>query len=117
MTGYRADGLLKPCGTPAAYRRHLRRGELPCTACRGADGRRKGSGRGAGALPAADDGPARNGLPIVPYAYQARTYPWAQRALASAEAAYGTPDDAPDWDEAPLLDALLATGYARRAVA
>lgn len=25
---------LKPCGTPAAYRRHLRHGEEPCSACR-----------------------------------------------------------------------------------
>jgi len=24
---------LKPCGTPAAYRRHLRNGEEPCAAC------------------------------------------------------------------------------------
>jgi hypothetical protein len=99
MTGHRADGLLKPCGTPAAYRRHYRRGELPCPACRGADARRKPGSRGAGAVPA-DDGPARNGLPIVPYAYRARTYPWAQRALAAAEAAHGAPeteDDRPLW--------------------
>jgi hypothetical protein len=27
---------LKPCGTEAAYRRHLRRGEQPCEACRAA---------------------------------------------------------------------------------
>lgn len=27
---------LKPCGTPAAYRRHLRNGEDPCDACRAA---------------------------------------------------------------------------------
>lgn len=25
---------LKPCGTDAAYQRHLRHGEQPCTACR-----------------------------------------------------------------------------------
>ncbi|WP_395109829.1 hypothetical protein [Actinomadura sp. SCN-SB] len=25
---------LKPCGTTAAYQRHLRRGETPCDACR-----------------------------------------------------------------------------------
>lgn len=30
--GYRwAD--VRPCGTPAAYRRHLRHGERPCAAC------------------------------------------------------------------------------------
>lgn len=28
---------LKPCGTPAAYRRHLRYGEKPCDACREAE--------------------------------------------------------------------------------
>ncbi len=28
---------LKPCGTHAAYRRHLRRGETPCDACRQAN--------------------------------------------------------------------------------
>lgn len=114
MTGQRADGLLKPCGTPAAYRRHQRRGELPCASCRAeaARHRRPGS-RGAGALPAADDGPARNGLPIVPYAWRARSYPWAQRALAAAIARYGNPDDVPDYDEIALLDDLLATGYAR----
>lgn len=28
---------LKPCGTPAAYRRHLRHGEYPCEACREAE--------------------------------------------------------------------------------
>ena len=26
-----------PCGTPAAYRRHFRRGENPCAACKDAD--------------------------------------------------------------------------------
>lgn len=26
----------RECGTPAAYRRHLRRGETPCGACRAA---------------------------------------------------------------------------------
>lgn len=27
---------LKPCATPAAYRRHLRHGETPCKACKAA---------------------------------------------------------------------------------
>ncbi|MFE1189968.1 WhiB family transcriptional regulator [[Kitasatospora] papulosa] len=31
----------RPCGTPAAYRRHLRAGERPCTACKGAESRRR----------------------------------------------------------------------------
>lgn len=29
-----------PCGTPAAYRRHLRRGEKPCRGCTNAEARR-----------------------------------------------------------------------------
>lgn len=38
--GYRwAD--VKPCGTPAAARRHLRRGEPPCESCRQAEARRQ----------------------------------------------------------------------------
>jgi len=28
---------LQPCGTPAAYQRHVRRGEQPCDACREAN--------------------------------------------------------------------------------
>lgn len=28
---------LEPCGTQAAYRRHLKAGEPPCAACRGAE--------------------------------------------------------------------------------
>ena len=92
MTGHWRDATLKPCGTPPAHRRHYRRGELPCVSCRAADARRKPGSRGAGAQPAADDGPARNGLPVVPYAYKARTYPWAQRALAAAIARHGTPE-------------------------
>ena len=31
---------LKPCGTPAAYRRHYRRGEVPCRVCVAAERRR-----------------------------------------------------------------------------
>lgn len=31
---------LKPCGTPAAYRRHLRHDEEPCEACRAAESAR-----------------------------------------------------------------------------
>lgn len=32
---------LKPCGTPAAARRHLRNGEEPCESCRDAENRRR----------------------------------------------------------------------------
>jgi len=41
------DRELKPCGTSAAYRRHLRHGETPCDACReveNARGRLPGNG-------------------------------------------------------------------------
>jgi hypothetical protein len=31
----------QPCGTPAAYRRHLRHGERPCLSCRQAESRRQ----------------------------------------------------------------------------
>lgn len=34
---------LKPCGTTAAYRRHLRAGEAPCDACRAANAAAKKS--------------------------------------------------------------------------
>lgn len=36
---------LKPCGTEAAYRRHLRHDETPCTACRKAHRDRVGTDR------------------------------------------------------------------------
>ncbi|MET9779383.1 WhiB family transcriptional regulator [Streptomyces sp. NPDC006367] len=32
---------LKPCGTPAAYRRHLRAGQQPCPPCKSAEYRRR----------------------------------------------------------------------------
>lgn len=35
---------LKPCGTPAAYRRHLRHGQEPCDACREAENARNRKG-------------------------------------------------------------------------
>jgi hypothetical protein len=34
------ERTLKPCGTPAAYRRHLRHGEKPCDECREAENSR-----------------------------------------------------------------------------
>lgn len=36
---------LKPCGTEAAYQRHLRHREAPCAACRNAHRQRVGQGR------------------------------------------------------------------------
>ncbi|MER0477314.1 WhiB family transcriptional regulator [Streptomyces sp. Edi2] len=38
--GWRGRGhkiALKPCGTPAAYRRHLRAGQKPCRPCKSAE--------------------------------------------------------------------------------
>jgi hypothetical protein len=40
---------LRPCGTPAAYARHLNRGEKPCADCRAANAATK-SGSGDAAL-------------------------------------------------------------------
>ena len=49
---------LSPCGTPAAYRRHLREGSDPCAACRRAKADEK-AGRGDPiAVTAAGSGPA-----------------------------------------------------------
>ncbi|MFF4933219.1 WhiB family transcriptional regulator [Streptomyces griseofuscus] len=31
----------RPCGTPAAYRRHIRAKEKPCTSCKAAESRRR----------------------------------------------------------------------------
>lgn len=92
-----SEGKLQPCGTAAAARRHWRRGEKPCDECLQAARREKADKMGH------DPGgqsisrrALRNGLPITPgYSYQARTYPWAQRVLAAAEAVYGTPEDTP----------------------
>jgi hypothetical protein len=38
VKGQRWGGdIVKPCGTPAAYRRHQRHGEKPCERCRRAE--------------------------------------------------------------------------------
>lgn len=36
-TGHPGRPITKPCGTPAAYKRHIRNGEKPCDACRAAN--------------------------------------------------------------------------------
>ena len=46
-----------PCGTPAAYRRHLRSGEDPCPACRAAHTAEAAQGRRKGGKPTKE--PAR----------------------------------------------------------
>jgi hypothetical protein len=38
---------VKPCGTPAAYMRHRRRGEYPCQECRNAWAEQERAKRGA----------------------------------------------------------------------
>jgi hypothetical protein len=86
-----AADLLQPCGTLAAARRHYRHGEKPCPACLAANARAKAGGSGQALTATPDYGGRRNGLPLVPYRYQARRYPWAQRVLATAEARFGTP--------------------------
>ena len=44
----------------------------------------------------------RNGLPIVPYEWRTRVYPWAVAAIAAAEARYGPPRPACGTCHAPL---------------
>jgi hypothetical protein len=114
VSGRRADDLLKPCGTDAAYKRHLRRGEQPCRECKAAAARRRRGG-GAALARTPDYRAPRNGLPVRPYVYGAPRQAWARRALVMAEAEHGTPDSTPDYDAVPLLDDMLARGYARRA--
>ena len=70
----------QPCGTPAAAKRHARRGEPPCPACaqagRLAQAQRRGSdpyGTSTRAVP--DLRPVRNGFPeFRPYVYRGLGY-------------------------------------------
>jgi hypothetical protein len=39
-TGIMGPPVRRGCGTPAAYRRHLRNGEVPCAACKAAHAQR-----------------------------------------------------------------------------
>ena len=43
-------------------------------------------------------GAIRNGVPVVPYRYQARRYSWAEANIRRAEAIYGTPEAEPDFE-------------------
>jgi hypothetical protein len=71
---------VKPCGTPAAYRRHLRHGERPCESCRQAERRRQQD---------------RYRAPIRQARYQQteRVTGWAARRAA-----------APEWDGQPSYE-------------
>jgi hypothetical protein len=61
---------LQPCGTNAAYKRHLRHGE-DCGACREANGRRSAGARGTqDEIELFVHGPIRSGLPFRPYVYR-----------------------------------------------
>jgi hypothetical protein len=96
---------LMPCGTEAAARRHFRHGETLDEACRLAANQAHAERRGGGdpyaraVVPALQPAP-RNGLPIVAYNWQARTYSWAAEQIRRAEAIYGAPekDDGAAWD-------------------
>jgi hypothetical protein len=69
-----ARGELKPCGTAAAGRRHLRRGEPVCPACRAAFRREKADARRRAGKPErwslGEVREIRNGLPWKPYRYR-----------------------------------------------
>lgn len=63
--------VTRPCGTPAAYRRHLRHREPPCDACIMA-ARRAAADRDGGEANtlSLDRRPVRNGVPeFIPYIY------------------------------------------------
>ncbi len=81
-------------GTPSGARTHYRRGEKPCEACRSAANLASRGGRDPYESTEPEQrGPARNGLPILAYAYRARLYPWAVLALRRAEAVHSRPGD------------------------
>ena len=94
-----ADSELAPHGTPAAARRHYRRGEKPCEPCRGAANRdrRPDSDPWAQNEPEVR-GAIRNGVPVTPYEYRARSYSWAEANIRRAEAIYGRPEPDRDWE-------------------
>ena len=91
------DDRLAPCGTASAARRHYRHKEPLDAAC--IEANRADVARRAGRDPATIGSASphlsavRNGLPIVAYDYRARRYPWAERVLAAADAAYGSPEE------------------------
>ena len=87
------DDNLVPCGTPAAARRHQRRGEPVCFACLEAARLDKALRTGVTrTIQRPDPRPVRNNLPDTPgYQWRARRYPWAEQILARAEAEHGRP--------------------------
>ena len=83
---------LKPCGTTAAYRRHIRHGEKPCDDCRRAAVQRE-SERMRSLRQRVPFKLTEGRGPIVPYRYRENSYPWAKRVLRNSEAKYGRPDE------------------------
>lgn len=102
----RDEADLAPCGTAAAAKRRQRHGEPVDYACKVAASyyyaANKARQRGEPApdftevatrIP--DTRAPRNGLPFTPgYVWRARRYPWAERAIARAEAIHGQPEEA-----------------------
>ena len=74
----RSGRELAPCGTPAAYRRHLRHGDPPCAICLQAERLRTGERYGSdpwNPTQAPDRRAVRNGLPeFRPYVYRGLGY-------------------------------------------
>ena len=72
------EDRLQPCGTLAAYKRHQRRGEPACEACRLANRMHNSSNgypSGKAGSGAGDHREIRNGLPeFRPYRYQGLGY-------------------------------------------
>jgi hypothetical protein len=63
--------VTQPCGTPAACRRHYRRGEKPCDACLAANRRQHAERHGHLAeAQTLDLREIRNGLPVRLYRYR-----------------------------------------------
>lgn len=79
---------LKPCGTTAAYRRHLRNGQKPCAECQQAARDEKRKERAAWA---ADDPTALTPVVEVPERPHAKELAWQAELLRAAiEWAYRT---------------------------
>lgn len=77
----------EPCGTAAAYRRHLRHGEPPCDECILADRERQADRRNGemGTL-SSDNRLIRNGLPhFKPYIYPGSKFMARMAADAGAQ--------------------------------
>ena len=94
MAAVSGPRVLQPCGTRAAYQRHVRHGEPACAPCRAAESRGSRQRRAPTLLDPFTEVRAREIRdPVVPYQWRARRYTWAVEVLARAEAAWGRPED------------------------